>query len=281
MSDKPVVVYTPEPQIRDLGTVLRNMLRGARDSRYLAVRLFRRDVRSEFKDAALGYLWNFADPIVLALVFIFLRRGGYITADGLDMPYPVFVVYGMLLLQAFLRALSNPLTLLNRHHALISSTKVAPEALLTSQLLRLGFDGLFFIPIMLGVGIAFGAFNVTGILLFLLLYPAIILMGFAISVVVIPVSAIYSDLRKLVETMNRPLLFLCPTFYYAGSETVLGTINAYNPIAIMMNNLRLLAVEGQWHSPMSMAVVVISSVIVLGLGWLFFHVTVPIVAGRL
>lgn len=281
MSGKPVVIYSAEPQVRDLRGVARDMLAGVREGRHLAVRLFRRDVRGEFKDAALGYLWNFADPLVLALVFVFLRGGGFITAQHIEMPYSVYVVYGMLLLHVFIQSLSAPLALLNRHRSLISQVKVPPEALLGSQLLRLGFDSCFYIPIMIIVGVSFGAFDVAGILMFLLLYPAIILFGFSLSVLMIPVSTIYSDLRKLVSTINRPLIFLCPTFYYPEGDTILSTINAWNPIAILMNNLRMLAVDGYWHSPGSVAVVILGSLCLLVLGWFIFHVAVPVVISRL
>jgi ABC-type polysaccharide/polyol phosphate export permease len=92
------------------------------DTMLVATRLFRRDLDKDFSSALFGYLWNFADPLVIAGVFIVLRSGGIIGGEELMIPFGVYVLYGMLLLKAFTNALARPLTLLKRSASLLTQT---------------------------------------------------------------------------------------------------------------------------------------------------------------
>ncbi len=278
---QPADVHTTDAKTLSLRATLREMAAGAVRGRYLAWRLFRRENKSEVSSSFFGYLWYFADPLILALVFVLLRRGGVIEAEGMQMPYGVYVVFGMLLLQVFLDSLARPVGLIERHSHLVTQVKVPPESLLMAQLLHQLFMASFTIPILLFVAVVLDAFSPVGFLIFLLLFPVMVLLGFSISVLLAPLNAIYNDVQNVIRSLNRPLLFLCPTFYYAGrDDSVLGVINQYNPIAIVMDNLRLIATSGQWHSPVSLLLVAVGAAVVLAGGALFFHLAIPILAER-
>ncbi len=163
----------------------------------VATRLFRRDLDKDFSSSLFGYLWNFADPLVIAGVFIVLRGGGIITGEELAIPFGVYVVYGMLLLKAFTNALARPLTLLKRSSSLLTQTQVSPLGLLGADVLRLLFDLAFYIPVLLVVSIVMDSFNPTGFLLFLVLLPCMTIAGLAFSVLLTPINRfilIFSDL---------------------------------------------------------------------------------------
>ena len=68
----PVVVYTPESQLRRPGVLLRSMWRDLKASRELAWRLFVRDTSARYRQSLLGVLWAFVPPIVTGVVFIVL-----------------------------------------------------------------------------------------------------------------------------------------------------------------------------------------------------------------
>ena len=274
-----VVGKHPHP-LRALARDARALARDARASRYLGWRLFRRDLSAEFDRARLGWLWNFADPLVLAAVFVLLRRGEAVAGTGVGVPYSVWVVLGMLSLQAFLNALTRPLKMLDQSRALRMQVPVKPAALLTAQLLRRGFDAAFFVPVMLAVLLWCGLWTAAGLLLGAALYGLIVAAGFALGVALVPLNAVFDDVAKAVGSLNRPLLFLCPTFwYFAPGEGVLGTLSAWNPLATLMNQLRFAATG--LHAPAAVALEALPAAAgvaaLLAAAALAFHRTLPVI----
>jgi lipopolysaccharide transport system permease protein len=257
------------------------MIRGLIRGRHIAVRLFRRGLLREFSSAKFGYLWNFADPLIIAAVFMVLHGGGVIVGEDIGMPYGVYVVYGMLLLRAFTAALAMPLTIFNRHAAILSQSVVPTEAFILADVLRLLFDLAFYIPVLLTVSLLTGAFDLGGFLLFLVLLPCMTIGGLSLSLMLTPINAIYTDIQQFVSNIQRPLIFICPTFYRPEKDSLLSDVfNVYNPIAILMNNLRQLAVDGTWHSPAAFAVVMAAALCLALLGWAFLHRAAPLLGGR-
>ncbi len=81
-------VYTAESSIRRPKAVLREMWAGLVESRYIAWRLFVKDLRAEYSKSVLGVVWDFVDPLVLALIFWCLWLIGIIRVTNLR-SYPV------------------------------------------------------------------------------------------------------------------------------------------------------------------------------------------------
>ncbi len=257
-------------------------LQGFARSRHIAVRLFRRDLSNDYSTTLFGCLWNFADPIVIAIAFIVLKQGGIIEAEGINMPFSVFTIYGMLLLYAFTSGLARPLTLIRRSSSILSQTQAPPSGLIGADILRLLFDLAFSVPVLLAVSLAYGAFDTAGFLMFVLLLPCMTLLGLALSLALAPINAIYSDIQQFVGNIQRPLIFVCPTFYRAdGGGWLQGIVDTYNPIAILMNNLRMLATSGEWYSPVPFTIVILVSLLAAAVGWLFLQRAVPLLGARL
>jgi len=243
--------------------------------------LFRRTLASEFRESLFGCLWNFADPIIIALAFLLLRHGGLIDPESLPIPFGAYVMYGMLILQLFIESLVQSVTILRRSKALVSNTSIPAEALIMADLLRLGFDITCQIPVLLIASMATGAFDAPGFLLYIALCPTIVALGYGLGLMAATLNMVVRDLEMFIRNLSRPLIFLCPTFYRApSSDSFLGWLDAWNPIAILMNNLRLLATLGRWDSPIRFAVTAAGAVVLLLASAFVFHVTMRLVVER-
>ncbi len=251
--------------------------------RYLGWRLFRRDLAADYSRARFGWLWNFADPLVLAAVFVFLRSGEALGPTGLEVPYPVWVVLGMLSLQAFLNALNKPLQMVKQSHGLRAQVPVAPAALLLAQALRRGFDALFFLPVMAAVLLWTGVWSAAGSVAGAVLYAVIVASGLAIGVALVPLNAVFEDVGKAVQALNRPLLFLCPTFWFkAPGEGRLGTLSQWNPLALLMNEMRQAAagVRPPGEALAAAVLPALAVLAVLAVASLVFHRVLPVLTAR-
>jgi lipopolysaccharide transport system permease protein len=109
----PLTIYTPDSGLSDPRRLIREMLAELRDSRELALTLFKRDMKAQFRQSILGYVWLFFPPIATTLVWLFLNRSGVVQVADTGMPYPAFVMIGTLLWQAFLDSLTKAINALN------------------------------------------------------------------------------------------------------------------------------------------------------------------------
>ena len=71
--DLPVIIYTPESQMRSPRRLIRDMFRDLKASSELAWRLFIRDIAAQYRQSLLGVFWAFLPPIVMGLIFIILQ----------------------------------------------------------------------------------------------------------------------------------------------------------------------------------------------------------------
>src|SRR5215208_2336378 len=87
-------VYTPDPQLRTPGRLIREMIRDLSASRELAWRLFVRNITTQYRQTAFGYVWAVAPPLITSSLFILLNSANLLRAGEIGIPYPVYVILG-------------------------------------------------------------------------------------------------------------------------------------------------------------------------------------------
>ena len=103
-------------------------------SRELAWRLFIRDIRALYRQSVFGYLWAFVPPVLAAVPWMFLNSQKIVNIGQTPIPYPAFVMTGMMLWQSFLDALNGPLRQTSGARAMLSKINFPREALLLAGL---------------------------------------------------------------------------------------------------------------------------------------------------
>lgn len=273
-------IYSAESKTRHLKGVFKAMALGMVNSRYMAYRLFLKDVKAEYAKSAFGLLWDFIDPLVLGCVFYFLKRASVINAGDIAIPYPVFVVYGLLLYQTFVDSVTLPLDVMRRSRVMLTHLNIAPEALVLSVFFRVLFISYFRIIVMLAFSLALQSFSLVGFVKFLLCYPLIVLAGMSIGIFLAPFNAIYKDVGRATRIILFPLRYATPVFYQIPNVAPFSLLFILNPVALLLTNLRSLATQGFF---MDVPGLVARCCFFAGLflvGWLVFHLAVPILAER-
>lgn len=273
---KPVAIYTAESRARDGGAVFRAMARGVIDGRYAAFRLALRDVKGGYAKTVFGLFWDLADPLVFGAIFYGLMVAGIVSPGNLDMAYPLFVTYGMLLYLTITEAWLASMRLFQTHRAVLAQAKVPPEALILSVAFRVAFNSGFRILVLLLFSVAMGAFSPLGFVKFLAGFPLLILAGMALGVILAPFNAIYNDVERAVRLVILPLRFASPVFFVIASEK----LTRINPVAVLINNLRDLATANQFSDPGPLALWSAAFAMLFLCGWYLFHLAVPVLAER-
>jgi lipopolysaccharide transport system permease protein len=283
-------IFQAESQTRHLGDVLRAMVSGMVQSPYMAYRLCMKDIRAEYVKSAFGILWDFMDPLVLGCVFYVLRGAGAINTGDMDMPYTVFVVYGLLLFQTFSESITLSLDIMRRAKGLVDFLKLPPEALILSVFFRILFNSYSRILVMLAFSLALypgtiesggHAFSSIGFVKFLLCYPSIILLGMSIGLFLAPFGAVYADVGRFVRVILVPLRYMSQTVLLVRrTGGALGWLYTLNPVVLTLENLRFLATSNTILNLDGMILRWVFSCVVFVLGWLVFHVSMAILSER-
>ncbi len=275
-----VQIYSAEPRVLHLGTVLREMVDGVRRSPYIAYRLALRDIKSTYAKSVFGLLWDLIDPLVMGAVFYFLMHSRVLSPGDIAIPYSVYIIYGLLLFQCFSDAAVTTTGLVRNSAGLLNQLKLPPEALLMSVFFRVGFLSLFRVAVMLLFSLVSGAFSWVGLPIFLLCYPVLILAGMCWGVFLAPFHAIYNDVGRALGVVLTLLRYASPTLFAFPMTGAWLWLYKLNPIAALLDNLRVLATTGApGHTGLVAAH--LGGFLVIGLiGWFIFHVAIPVLAER-
>ncbi len=273
-------IYTADSRALSFRSVVREMYFGLLHSRYPAYRIARREIKSQYSQSALGIFWDFVDPLILGLVFYFLRNSNVFTTGETAMPYSIYIIFGLLLFQMFADATLQTTTIMITSRQLLQHQKLYPEVMLLSVFFQVMFFSLFKIAVMLTFAFAAGAFSLMGLLKFVLLYPSIVLAGLAIGTFLAPFNAIYRDVGRFVRMILLPARFLSPVLFVFPDTVFYRALILGNPFALILNNLRLLAVTNTVADVIPMFVHCAVLAVVGLVGWFIFHLSVPIIADR-
>lgn len=263
-----------------LGVVLREMLNGVRRSPYIAYRLAMRDIKSSNAKSVFGLIWDLVDPLVLGAVFYFLMRSRVISPGDITIPYSVYIIYGLLLFQCFAEAANTTTGLVRSSAGLLNQLKLPPEALLMSVFFRVGFHSLFRVAVMVIFSLVTGAFSWYGLPLFLVCYPVVIVTGMCWGVFLAPFHAIYNDVGRALGVTLTLLRYASPTLFAFPKTGTWIWLYRLNPIAAMLDNVRLLATTGEPGHFLLIALHLGVFMIIGLVGWFIFHVSIPVLAER-
>jgi lipopolysaccharide transport system permease protein len=234
--------------------------------------LIARDLKIRYKQTVLGVAWAVLQPLATMIVFsvIFGRMVGIDTGT---IPYPVFVLVGLVPWTFFSIALNNASLSLLQHQNLL--TKIyfprlyVPAAAVGSALVDMGIGmGLFLFIMPL-----YGQYPGWGILAL----PLMVLMVFAatlgLGLTMAAVTILYRDLRFVMPFAIQLAMYVSPVSYRIDRiPRPLQFVAALNPMYGVINGFRSSLLGDSWDLP-TLAVSVLSTLAILTFGLFFFRKT--------
>ena len=125
-----IKIYKAESRMRHPVILFKEMIHDLWGSRELTWRLVIRDISAMYRQTALGYFWAVFPPLVTSMVFILLNSSKMIDTEGIDIPYPVYVMAGTVFWQLFVDALNAPLKIVTEAKAVLTKINLPKEALI-------------------------------------------------------------------------------------------------------------------------------------------------------
>ena len=281
MSDLPVTVYTPESPLRNPAKLLREMWQDLLSARELAWRLFLRDVRAQYRQSILGYLWVFIPPLVASLPFIYLNAQGVVKIGDTPIPYAAYAIIGTTIWQVFADALNAPLRAVIAARSMLARINMPREAILLSALGQIGLGFLVRLMLLIGVFIWFRLLPPPSVVLFPLGILSLIMIGSFVGLLVTPIGLLYGDVQRALPIFVTFLMLLTPVVYPVPQSGLAATIALYNPLTPLVAATRDWLTTGTTTYTVTFITITLSATVLLFVVWVVFRVATPHLVARL
>ncbi|MFC1589934.1 ABC transporter permease [Candidatus Omnitrophota bacterium] len=281
MKERQVKVYIHDREIKmGFFSIWKEMIIDMLRSRELIWRLFLRDFNAKYKQSALGVLWAVIMPLVVVGIFVYLNRGGVLNIGDIDVPYPVFALFGLSVWTLFATGLTATSNSLVKAGSMIVKINFPKETLVIAAMGGAIVEFLVRLALLCVVFFIYKIFpHWTCLLLPLALMPLFLFtlgLGFILSLV----SGILRDVPNIVVIMTTFLMFICPVAYPIPKVKAFVVLNQWNPLAHLISASRDLVFKGAITDPRGFIWSSIFAFLVFAIGWKIFHVAQPKIAER-
>jgi lipopolysaccharide transport system permease protein len=276
-----VTVYTPESSLRNPARMLREMFGDLLAGRELARQLALRDIRAQYRQAALGLLWAFILPLANTAAWLFIQSSGIVTLQPTALPYPVYVFTGTILWAIFMDAVNAPLQQTISAKPMLAKINFPREALVLSGIYQAVFNAGIKIGVLLAALLVMGITPGWGLLLFPLAVLSLILAGTALGLVVTPVGMLYTDVGKGLPLLLQFLMYLTPVVFPMPSGGWAATLFQFNPLTPLIMTARDLLTGFAPGHVGAFLIVNAAMFALLGLMWVVYRAAMPILIERM
>lgn len=274
-------IYSADSQLRHPADFLRMAFRDVVNSRDLAWRLFWRDIHQRYRQSIFGFLWVMIPPIVTTVLFVVLNNSKILNIGKTDIPYPIYVMLGALLWQIFTESVQAPMALFESCVPImikINMPREAPILAAVGQVLFFSFLQLF---------VAFAAMLYFGIVWHwtVLLAPVmifiIIILGSSLGLILVPLGALYKDVKEGITILLRLAFFLTPIVYPPPTSWPYSLVVQFNPVTPVIQATRDILVKGEMVDPYGFIIygAVIFSGFIVAL--VYYRLAIPVILERL
>ena len=237
--------------------------------RDLVGQLVSKDLKLKYRRSFLGYLWSILNPLMVMFVMVLVFSN--IFRFEIE-NYPVYLIIGQTIYNYVNNATVHAIYSITDNGALLKKVYVPkyifPMSKVTSDLLDFVFSLGAMILVMVVTGIRFSMY------LILIPYVAVELYVFTLGMGLFLAQAavFFRDVRYIYNVFLVAWMYATPIFYPISilPTRIRWIVTHLNPLYYYMEQFRCLVLEQRLPSPVLVARGWIISLLVLGIGYLFF-----------
>ncbi len=281
LSALPVKTHTAAVRLRHPRVFFLTLLQDVRNSRALAWEMLKRDLKSQYRSSFSGIFVSLLPALTAAVWAVLFRDAHLINVGKIDLPYPFFVLCGMMLWAGFLESLDAPISAVRTESGLLSKANVAAETVTVARLgqvlFNFGVKSLILVVAALAYGVPVywtALFVPMGVLLLMAL-------GAAIGLILAPLNMLYADVSKSVPIITTFWFFTTPIIFAAPiGGWAAFVMNRLNPVSAILTTTRDLAFEDSLRITAAFEVSAVFTLFLFCFAVIFHRVSMPIVIDR-
>jgi lipopolysaccharide transport system permease protein len=231
-----------------------------------------RDVKVRYKQTVLGAAWAILQPLATMVVFS-LFFGRVASGAAADVPYPLFVLAGLVPWMFFAHAISSAAQSIIGDQNLVTKVYfprlIIPMGAVGSGLVDLAISFSLLVVLTLG----FGVRPNWGIVLVPLLALGLVVAALGVGTLLAALTVAYRDFRYVVPFMIQLWMFATPGIYLqadAGLSPRWQALLPLNPAQGLIVNFRAAALGGTLD-PYALALSVLVGLALLLVGGFYFR----------
>ena len=245
--------------------------------RELVSNLVVRDLKLKYRRSMLGAAWSLLNPLIMmaiyTAVFNVILRVGKNFPPGYH--YWAFVLVGLVAWLFFASAVSGAVPTLVQNSNLIRKVYFPIEALTISSVLANLVNFLITLVALLVILLVWANHLGPSIILLPVVVLAEICFALGLSLLIASLTVYFRDLEHLIGLGLTALFYLTPVFYPLDTSVVpaikkYGKFLEINPLTWYIDAYHHILFRGDWPNPKLFALMVVSSVIALVLGYAVF-----------
>jgi lipopolysaccharide transport system permease protein len=241
----------------------------------LLASLLRREVRQRYKGSALGIVWSYLQPLLMAgiysLLFSVLWRSNTVKH------YPVFVLCGLAAFAFFQSAVMGGTTSIVDNASLVKKIWFPREIVVVSSVLSNALAAVVMFALVVPAGIYFTPSAIKTSWILIPVFALFILLACGISLLFATANVYYRDVAHLVGVIFLPWYFLTPVLYSFSAlpgakhhQDLITLLRYGNPVAPYVEVIRGAVLDGAFPSLIEAVYVVLVGPAVFALGlWVF------------
>lgn len=209
----------------------------------LVVILTQKEMKSRYKNSALGYVWSVANPLMFAIIYYVVF--GQIMKVPIE-HYAVFLMAGLLPWHWLANSLSAAPHIFLANATLIKKIRFPRNVLVVSYVLNEGIHFVLSIPVIMGFLLVNGMSPSWSWLIGIpLLLAAEFVIVYGIAVTLASLNLFFRDLERLTALLITVLFFLTPITYSSGmAPAPYASLLYANPVAPLIESWRELFMHG-------------------------------------
>lgn len=271
----PLVVYSPESPLRHPGKLINEIFQDVWRTRELAWMLFTRDLKAQYRQSYLGYVWIFVPVITTTIIWMFLNSTKVIQVAETPIPYPAYVLLGSMVWGVFSSSVTQPLSSFNAGQAVFMKLKVPPEAFILAGLSRIIFELLIRLIVLIPVFMVLKMTPASTAWLFPVGLACTVIIGVAIGFLLLPIGSLYTDVGRILSMALNFGMYLTPVVYPPPESGWAATLIQWNPLTAVVMTTRDWLTLGHSEYTIAMAVTFMTAITVLFAGMVIFRVFLP------
>jgi lipopolysaccharide transport system permease protein len=252
--------------------------RQAADAWELTRALARREIRSQYKGSALGWLWSLVNPLAMvgiySLIFLVVFKAAPPVGDpsGLH-SYPLFLVTGLIPWNLFAVGVTGCTGVLVSQAPLLTKVYFPRSTVVLAKVMAVAFTSLIEFAVVIVILVAAGNMVLPWLpvaaLLFLLELMLVLGIGLALSVC----NVYFRDVQYLLTIVLQVLFYATPVIYplsQLGEGSRLVRLFKLNPLTRLMDCWRAVLYDLRWPALGDVAYVAGFSVALIAFGLFVF-----------
>jgi lipopolysaccharide transport system permease protein len=234
-----------------------------------------RDVKVKYKQTILGFSWAVLQPLFMALIFTLFLGDVISSKTGMSVPYPVFVLSGIVIWNVFSSGLSNAANSMVNNSNIIKKIYFPRLIIPMSAIFGALFDFIMAFVVLIPFLYYYNCFfQLYALFLIPLSILLTVISSFGLGAFLAALNIKYRDFKYIVPFLIQAMLFLTPVIYPRNitNNIIIQWIVKLNPMTAAIELFRA-SLSNTFVLPTDFWWSILVALILLVMGLIYFRKT--------